>query len=263
MTTHVSDGNVIVRTDGPVATIELDRPERLNALTLAMLARIDVICAELEARTDVRAVVVRSTSTRAFCAGADVGEWSALGPEGMWRRWIAEGHRVFDRLARLPMPTIASISGVAFGGGLELALACDLRLASTEARFALPETRIGVVPGWGGTARLAALIGTGRAKQMALTGEPVGADEACRWGLVNEVVDATALAPRVRALAARIAEGPRLAVQVTKQLIDGSLPHGPTAALEALAAGFVAGSDDLAEGVAAFREKRLPRFRRD
>jgi enoyl-CoA hydratase/carnithine racemase len=181
----------------------------------------------------------------------------------MWRRWIAEGHRVFDRLARLPMPTIASISGVAFGGGLELALACDLRLASPEARFALPETRIGVVPGWGGTARLAALIGTGRAKQMALTGEPVGADEACRWGLINEVVDAAALAARVQAVAMRIAEGPRLAVQVTKQLIDGSLPRGPTAALEALAAGFVAGSDDLAEGVAAFREKRPPRFRRD
>jgi enoyl-CoA hydratase/carnithine racemase len=161
------------------------------------------------------------------------------------------------------MPTIASISGVAFGGGLELALACDLRLASPDARFALPETRIGVVPGWGGTARLAALIGTGRAKQMALTGEPVGADEACRWGLVNEIVDAAALPARAQAVAARIAEGPRLAVQVTKQLIDGSLPRGPTAALEALAAGFVAGSDDLAEGVTAFREKRPPRFRRD
>ena len=260
---EASQAHVVLRTDAPVATIELAHPERLNALTLAMLGQIDAICAELAARTDVRVVVVRSSSARAFCAGADVNEWSVLGPEGMWQRWIAEGHRVFDRLARLPMPTIASISGVAFGGGLELALACDLRLASPDARFALPETRIGVVPGWGGTARLAALIGAGRAKQMALTGEPVDAEEACRWGMINEVVDAAALPSRVQAVAMRIADGPRIAVQVTKQLIDGSLPRGPTAAIEALAAGFIAGTEDLREGVAAFREKRPPRFRRD
>jgi enoyl-CoA hydratase len=257
------DTNVILRIDGAVATIELDRPARLNALTLSMLAAIDAICAGLEARTDVRAVVVRSSSPRAFCAGADVNEWSALGPESMWRRWIAEGHRVFDRLARLPMPAIASISGVAFGGGLELALACDLRLASSDARFALPETRIGIVPGWGGTARLAALIGPARAKQMALTGTPIGADDACRWGLVNEIAAAAELAARVEAMAASIADGPRTAVQVTKQLIDGSLPRPATAAIEALAAGFIAGTDDLREGVDAFRNKRPPRFRRD
>ncbi len=263
MATEAPAAHVILRTDGPVACIELARPERLNALTLAMLGQIDAICAGLEARTDVRVVVVRSSTARAFCAGADVNEWSALGPEGMWRRWIAEGHRVFDRLARLPMPTVASISGVAFGGGLELALACDVRLASPDTRFALPETRIGVVPGWGGTARLTALIGAGRAKQMALSGEPVGAEDACRWGLVNEIVDLAALPARVEAVAQRIADGSRIAVQVTKQLIDSSLPRPPMAVTEALAAGFVAGTEDLREGVAAFREKRPPRFRRD
>lgn len=257
------ESNVILHADAPVAMIELARPGKLNALTLAMLSEIDAICATLEARNDVRAVVVGSVTARAFCAGADVHEWSSLGAEGMWRRWIADGHRVFDRLARLPMPTIASIPGVAFGGGLELALACDLRLASTNARFALPETRIGVVPGWGGASRLAALIGVGRAKQMALTGEEIDAETATLWGLVNEVVDADALPARVQAMALRIAEGPRIAVQVTKQLVDASSVRASTAAIEALAAGFVCGTSDLREGVAAFREKRVPRFEHD
>jgi enoyl-CoA hydratase/carnithine racemase len=251
-----------VEREGPVAHLVLDRPGKLNALTLAMLARLDALCAELEADTDVRAVVLRSTSARAFCAGADVHEWSALGAEGMWRRWIAEGHRVFARLAALPMPSIAAIDGMAFGGGLELALCCDLRIAARTARFALPEVKIGIVPGWGGPARLAALIGTSRTKQMALTGAPIDAATALAWGLASEVVDGDALAARASALAAEIAAGPRTAVQVTKQLVDAAAAGAPPAILDALAAGFISGTDDLAEGVAAFREKRPPRFNR-
>jgi enoyl-CoA hydratase/carnithine racemase len=251
-----------VEREGPVAHLVLDRPGKLNALTLAMLARLDALCAELEADTDVRAVVLRSTSARAFCAGADVHEWSALGAEGMWRRWIAEGHRVFARLAALPMPSIAAIDGMAFGGGLELALCCDLRIAARTARFALPEVKIGIVPGWGGPARLAALVGTSRAKQMALTGAPIDAATALAWGLASEVVDGDALAARASALAAEIAAGPRTAVQVTKQLVDAAAAGAPPAILDALAAGFISGTDDLAEGVAAFRDKRPPRFNR-
>jgi enoyl-CoA hydratase len=244
--------------DGAVAHVVLDRVDKLNALTLAMLGQLDTHCAALEADRGVRAVVLRSASTRAFCAGADVHEWSALGAEGMWRRWIGEGHRVFARFAALPMPSVAAVGGMAFGGGLELALCCDLRVASREARFALPEVKIGIVPGWGGPARLAALIGPSRTKQMALTGTPVDADAALAWGLVNEVVD-DAL-PRANVLAGEIAAGARVAVQVTKQLVDAAAAGVPPATLDALAAGFVAGTDDLAEGVAAFREKRAPRF---
>ena len=251
-----------VEREGPVAHLVLDRAGKLNALTLAMLARLDALCAELEADTDVRAVVLRSTSARAFCAGADVHEWSALGAEGMWRRWIAEGHRVFARLAALPMPSIAAIDGMAFGGGLELALCCDLRIAARTARFALPEVKIGIVPGWGGPARLAALIGTSRTKQMALTGAPIDAATALAWGLASEVVDGDALVARASALAAEIAAGPRTAVQVTKQLVDAAAAGAPPAILDALAAGFISGTDDLAEGVAAFRDKRPPRFNR-
>lgn len=246
--------------DGPVAHLVLDRPEKLHALTLAALAELDAFLGVLERDRDVRAVVLRSTGERAFCAGADVREWSELGAEGMWRDWIAQGHRVFARLAALPMPTIASIQGMAFGGGLELALCCDLRIASRAARFALPEVKIGIVPGWGGPARLAALIGTSRTKQMALTGTPIDAEVALQWGLVNEVADGNALAPRTHALAAEIAAGARTAVQVTKQLVDAAAAGAPPAVLDALAAGFITGTQDLAEGVRAFREKRAPRF---
>ncbi len=246
--------------DGSVATLVLDRPDKLNALTLAMLAAIDAACAEVEADPGVRALIIASTSPRAFCAGADVNEWSALSPEQMWRRWIAEGHRVYSRLAHLHVPTVAAIDGMAFGGGLELALCCDLRVAAPTARFALPEVRIGIVPGWGGPARLTALVGAARAKQMALTGEPVDAATALGWGLVNEVVAAADLAARARAVADAIAAGPRIAVQVTKQLIDAAAKGGDPAVLDALAAGYVAGTEDLREGVEAFRGKRGTRF---
>ncbi len=246
--------------DGSVATLVLDRPAKLNALTLAMLAAIDRACAEIESDGGVRALIVTSSSPRAFCAGADVDEWSALSPEQMWRRWIAEGHRVFARLARLHVPSVAAIDGMAFGGGLELALCCDLRVAAQTARFALPEVRIGMAPGWGGPARLTALIGAARAKQMALTGEAVDAPTALAWGMINEMVAATDLAARARALATTIAAGPRVAAQVTKQLIDAAAKGGDPAVLDALAAGYVAGTDDLREGVAAFREKRGAKF---
>lgn len=258
-----ADGVLRLERDGPVAHLVLDRPRKLNALTLAMIDQLDRCCSELAVDTTVRAVLLRSTTPRAFCAGADVGEWSGLGAEGMWRRWIAEGHRVFARLAALPVPTVAAIDGMAFGGGLELALCCDLRIAASGARFALPETRIGIVPGWGGAARLAALVGAARAKQMALTGDPVDAATALAWGLVSEVVEPSDLLARAQALAARLAAGPRIAVQVTKQLVDAATAGASPAILDALAAGFVAGTDDLREGVAAFREKRPPRFNRD
>lgn len=253
-------GHLAVAIAGPVAMITLDRPEKLNALTMAMLEALEAACARIDRDDAVRSVIVASSSPKAFCAGADIVEWAPLGAAGMWARWIREGHRVFDRLARLRQPTIAAIGGLAFGGGLELALACDIRIAAATARFALPEVTIGAVPGWAGTQRLPRLVGPGRAKQLILAGQPIDAATGYAWGLVTEVVAPDQLAPRALELAQRIAQNAPSAVQAAKQLVDAAAGEGVPVALESLAAGFAAGTDDAREGVAAFRAKRAPQF---
>jgi len=253
-------GEVRLAVDGAIATITLDRAAKLNALTTAMLEALEAACAALDRDPSVRAVIVASAAPDAFCAGADITEWGPLGAMGMWQRWIRDGQRVFDRLARLRQPTIAAIGGVAYGGGLELALACDLRIASAGARFAFPEVTIGAVPGWAGSQRLPRVVGAGRAKQLVLAGEPIGAATAAAWGLVAEVVPADRLRPRALELAQRIAENAPTAVQAAKQLADAAAGEGLTTALEALAAGLAAGTADAREGIAAFREKRKPKF---
>lgn len=252
--------NLHLTVDGAIATITLDRAGKLNALTMAMLEALEGACATIDRNTTVRAVIVASASDKAFCAGADILAWSPLGGLGMWQRWIRDGHRVFDRLARLRQPTIAAIGGIAYGGGLELALACDLRIAAEGARFAFPEVTIGAVPGWAGSQRLPRVIGTGRAKQMILAGEPIDAATAASWGLVNEVVPADRLGTRALELARRIAENAPTAVQAAKQLVDAAAGEGLATTLESLAAGLTASTDDANEGIAAFRAKRKPDY---
>ncbi|MCC6312921.1 MAG: enoyl-CoA hydratase/isomerase family protein [Thermomicrobiales bacterium] len=250
------DRRVALERDGAVATIRLDRPEKLNALDPAMLARLDALLAELDRDPQTRVVILTGAGAKAFCVGADVTVWAALEPLEMWRIWVREGHRVFDRLAGLRQPTIAALNGYAFGGGLELALAADLRIMAAETEVAMPETTIATLPGWAGTRRLPALIGPARAKQMIFSGERIGAERAERWGLVNEIAPRAALLDRTRALAEAIAANAPISVQLAKAAIDDR-PD----ALEALAGALAAGSDDGREGVAAFREKRLPTFR--
>jgi len=174
----------------------------------------------------------------------------------MWSEWIRRGHRIFERLEQARQPVICAIQGFAYGGGLELALACDIRIVTDSARFAMPEVKLGTVPGWGVTNRLPRLIGSARAKQMIFTGEPIGAEVAERWGLANEVVPVTSLSDRVTELAEKIAGNAPVAVQTAKQLIVSP----SSATLESLAAAVNAFSDDAKEGLAAFREKRSPKF---
>ncbi len=183
-----------------------------------------------------------------------------LGPLEFGRRWIVPGHRVFDRWARLRQPVIALLNGIAFGGGLELAATADYRLAEAHARLGLPETQVGIVPGWSGTQRLVRRAGAPAVKRLALIGEPVDAAEALRLGLVDEVVATGTGMDRARSLAATMAQRAPVALQTAKLLINAAEGEEASTAIETLAGALAAGTADAREGVAAFREKRKPTF---
>ncbi|HEU0243023.1 MAG TPA: enoyl-CoA hydratase-related protein [Candidatus Limnocylindrales bacterium] len=250
-------------TTGLVAHLELVNPP-LNLVTAELLAELDAALGALEAAApgDVRAVVVSGRGERAFSAGSHVGEFEAQrGPGGRDR--LAFESRVSNRLATLPMPTIAAIEGNALGGGLELALACDIRVASERAKLGLPEVRLAVTPGAGGTQRLPRVVGVARAKELVLTGRVIDAAEAERIGLVSRVVPAGQALAVAREVGAEIALRGPLAVREAKRLIDSSaettIEGGLAAELEASLRVFA--SDDLLEGATAFFEKRDPHYR--
>jgi enoyl-CoA hydratase/carnithine racemase len=247
-----------------VALLELDHPP-LNIVDGELLADLDAALAELEAAPadDVRAVVVTGRGERAFSVGSDVKAFEAhrADPAAGRRRFELEA-RVAQRLARLPMPTIAAIEGNALGGGLELALCCDLRVAAEPAKLGLPEVRLAVTPSTGGTQRLPRIVGMARAKELLLTGRVIDAPEAWRIGLVNEVVPAGGAVTRAREIGAEIAERGPLAVRAVKALLDAALDRplaqGHAAEIETSVRIFA--TDDLLEGARSFVEKRPPEY---
>jgi enoyl-CoA hydratase/carnithine racemase len=246
------------RIDGHVAWLGIDRPGKLNALTPAMLDELEDAVRALDADAGVRVVVLHASGDRAFCVGADINEWAALEPLDMWRRWVRRGHQVFDQLARLRQPVICALNGHAFGGGLELALAADLRIAASHAQFAFPEAAIGTCPGWSGSQRLVRLVGASRAKYLTLSGRRVDAAEALAAGLVHEVVDGAGLLQRAQALALDLAAKAPVSLQLTKQLVNAAAREGGEAVLEAMAGALAASTEDGAEGIRSFRERRPP-----
>jgi enoyl-CoA hydratase len=247
---------------GRVAHLELVNPP-LNLVTRELLEELDETLGVLTAAapSDVRAVVVTGSGRRAFCAGSHVGEFeNQRGPGGLERLALEE--RVSTRLAELAMPTIAAIEGNALGGGLELALCCDIRIASARARLGLPEVRLAVTPGGGGTQRLPRVVGPARAKELILTGRILTADEGERIGLVNEVVPEGEARARADEIAEEIAARGPLAVREAKRLVDSAwgidLETGLAAELEASVRVFA--SDDMLEGATSFFEKRDPHY---
>lgn len=257
-------GESLVRSekeDG-VRVLTVNRPEKLNALNADVLAALDRGLAECEADTGLRCVIVTGSGEKAFIAGADIGELSKLTPiEG--REHSLRGQALLDRIANLMVPSIAAINGYAYGGGLELAMACTLRVASENARMGLPETSLGILPGYGGTQRLARLVGRARAFELILTSEKgLTAQEAERIGLVNRVVPAGQALAAAREMAGKIAaNGPgacRYAMEAIRRGLEMPLSEGQ--AFEATLFGLCAATEDMKEGMTAFLEKRPPKF---
>lgn len=255
-----AEGEILLEQDGQVAIVTVARPAKLNALTPHMLAELALVAEKLDRSSEVRAVVLTGAGERAFCVGADIHIWSGLRPLDMWRRWVADGHRVFDAWARLRLPVIAAINGPALGGGLELAAVADIRIAAPGASFALPEARIATCPGWSGTQRLVSLLGPSAVKYLALTGRRIGADEAYRIGLVQELAPEGQVLAQAHAMAQEIAAQAPVSVQLTKQLIDAGQGHNAALVLEGMAGALAAGTQDAKEGLASFRERRVANY---
>jgi enoyl-CoA hydratase len=244
---------------GPIAHIVLRRPDKLNALDRDMVDALAEAARTVEASREARAAIL-SGDGKAFCAGGDIAAWGGLPPLEMWRDWTRAGHRAFEALARLRVPLIAALTGHAFGGGLELAAVADIRVAESGIKLGLPETGLGMIPGWSGTQRLVRRFGASVVRRMALTGCLFTAEEACELGLVDEVTAKGEALARAERLASDVAARGPLAVQMAKAMINAAEGEDRDAPIEGLAGALTAMTDDLAEGVAAFKEKRAPRF---
>ncbi len=257
----MSDAVVLVAREGPVATVTVNRPKSLNALNAEVLHALNGAMAALSADRAVRVIVLTGAGDRSFVAGADIAEFVGATPEDA----IALGRRirrVTDAMVRAPQPVVARINGFCLGGGLELALACDIRLAADTARLGLPEIRLGILPGGGGTVRLTKIAGSSVARALTMTGEPIDAARAHALGLVASVHAPEALDAAVADLTARLAALPRFALAQLKASLNTAVSAETESALEFEIQAFAQcfSHPDQAEGAAAFLDKRKPAF---
>ncbi len=253
--------NVLIETHDGVATLTINRPKSLNALNTATVAELCLAVEQVADDRSVKALILTGAGDKAFVAGADIAEMAHMASPAALT-FSELGHRLGDLLESLPIPTIAAVNGFALGGGCELAMACDLIYASEKARFGQPEVNLSVIPGFGGTSRLARRVGPHRARELIFTGDLIDAAHAERYGLVLAVLPPEQLLPHCREVAKKIAgKGPLAVSQAKKVLAAGAdLPLQAANALERQAFATLFGSRDQKEGMAAFLEKRPPRF---
>ncbi|WP_429814502.1 enoyl-CoA hydratase/isomerase family protein [Ensifer sp. B1-9] len=256
----MAEGRIRIEVDGAIATMTVARPEKLNAFDIDMLKALASACDMVEADRNVR-VVILTGEGKAFSAGGDIKAWAGMDAPAFGHDWVRFGHRVFERLATLRMPVIAALNGHALGGGLELAAAADIRLAEAQIKIGLPETSLGMVPGWSGTQRLVSRFGAQIVRRMVLGGEMFTAEAALSEGLVDAVVETGTALAAARDYAARVASRGPAALEISKLMIASANGEDNGAAVEALGSILVAKTGDLKEGVAAFSEKREAQFK--
>ncbi|HEY7290484.1 MAG TPA: enoyl-CoA hydratase-related protein [Vicinamibacterales bacterium] len=253
--------NLILTRDGAVATVTINRPKVLNALDSRTIDELRRAMLDLKADAAVRAIVLTGAGDKSFVAGADINELAVQTPTS-GREHALAGQHVFDLIENLGKPVIAAINGFALGGGCELAMACTLRIAADTARLGQPEINLGLIPGYAGTQRLPRLVGKGQAMELILTGVPIGAEEAWRIGLVNQVVPAGELAAEARKLADRLAASAPIAMRYVINAVNRGMemPFAEACQYEATLFGLVSSTEDMREGTSAFLQKRKPTF---
>lgn len=253
--------NLLLEIHEGIATITINRPAAMNAMNGTTLAELEGVVANIISTPSVRAAVLTGAGEKAFVAGGDISVLRDLTPSQA-RAMAQQAHRVFAAIEQSPKPFIAAVNGYALGGGCELAMACDIRIASETAKFGQPEINIGILPGFGGTQRLPRLVGKGRALELILTGDMIDAREALRIGLVNRVVQPENLPGEARRLALKIAAKSLVAVKLCKEALGNGLEIeiGKACAYEAELFGFSFSTADQKEGMGAFLEKRPAAF---
>ena len=253
--------NVLLEKEGNVAIVTMNRPKALNALNSETLKELDNVIEDLEKDNEIYAVVLTGAGEKAFVAGADISEMKDLNEE-QGKEFGLLGNKVFRRLENLDKPVIAAINGFALGGGCELAMACDIRIASVKAKFGQPEAGLGITPGFGGTQRLPRIVGLGKAKELIYTCDIIKADEALRIGLVNKVVEVEALLDEAKAMAKKIAINAPIAVKLCKDAINRGMQVNIDDAIviEASDFGKCFSTEDQKEGMTAFVERREKNF---
>jgi enoyl-CoA hydratase/carnithine racemase len=256
----MAEKTVRVEIEGGVAVMTVSRPEKVNAFDLDMLKALAAACDAVETNASVRVAIITGEG-KSFSAGGDIKAWAGMKPEEFGHQWVRFGHRVFERLATLRVPVIAALNGHALGGGLELAACADIRIAESQIRLGLPETGLGMVPGWSGTQRLVKRFGAQVVRRMVLGGEMFSAEEGRASGLVDSVVETGSALAEAKAYAARVATRGPAALEVSKLMIAVANGEDNGAAVEALGSILVAKTGDLKEGVAAFTEKRQATFK--
>lgn len=247
--------------EGAVGILTIDRPKALNALNMEVLDDLEEVLEEVENQTEIRAVIVTGSGQKAFVAGADIAAMKEMDPvEGY--RFVNRGQEIMFRIESSSVPFIAAVNGIALGGGLELVLACDMSFVSKEAQFGLPEIKLGLIPGFGGTQRLSLALGKAKSMELILTGNNFSAQEALEWGLVNNVVEPDELLAEAKKMAQKIAEKGGTALACAKQSINYHSNQVLFSGLQFEASQFALAFsvEDRKEGIEAFLEKRKPEF---